>query len=87
MRAVFLFAAAVRSSSGPRPLAPAGARPPAGLGRGAPRQAHAHAEAVLEPTLASIDLNPILAMPEGQGAYALDAVIELNAGEARADGH
>lgn len=37
--------------------------------------------------LASIDLNPVLAMPEGQGAYALDAVIELNAGEARADGH
>ncbi len=27
--------------------------------------------------LISIDLNPVLAMPEGQGAYALDAVIEL----------
>ena len=27
--------------------------------------------------LLSIDLNPVLAMPEGQGAYALDAVIEL----------
>lgn len=27
--------------------------------------------------LMSIDLNPVLAMPEGQGAYALDAVIEL----------
>ncbi|EPX77101.1 acetate--CoA ligase family protein [Litoreibacter arenae] len=30
--------------------------------------------------LLSIDLNPVLAMPQGQGAYALDAVIELNEG-------
>ena len=29
------------------------------------------------PRLRSIDLNPVLAMPEGQGAYAVDAVIEL----------
>ncbi|MFV0386069.1 acetate--CoA ligase family protein [Paracoccus sp. (in: a-proteobacteria)] len=29
--------------------------------------------------LVSIDLNPVLAMPEGQGAFALDAVIELDA--------
>lgn len=28
--------------------------------------------------LLSVDLNPVLAMPQGQGAYALDAVIELN---------
>ena len=27
--------------------------------------------------LQSIDLNPVLAMPQGQGAYAVDAVIEL----------
>ena len=27
--------------------------------------------------LISIDLNPLVALPEGQGAYALDAVIEL----------
>ncbi|MBT0958281.1 acetate--CoA ligase family protein [Alphaproteobacteria bacterium KMM 3653] len=27
--------------------------------------------------LTSVDLNPVLAMPKGQGAYALDAVIEL----------
>jgi acetate---CoA ligase (ADP-forming) len=27
--------------------------------------------------LVSVDLNPVLAMPEGQGAFALDAVIEL----------
>lgn len=37
--------------------------------------------------LVSIDLNPVLAMPEGQGAYALDAVIELSAQEVAADGH
>ncbi|QCO57741.1 acetate--CoA ligase family protein (plasmid) [Pseudorhodobacter turbinis] len=36
--------------------------------------------------LTSIDLNPVLAMPEGQGAYALDAVIEI-AQEGAADGH
>ena len=29
------------------------------------------------PRLASIDLNPVLAMPAGEGAYAVDAVIEL----------
>ncbi|CTQ31262.1 acetate--CoA ligase family protein [Jannaschia rubra] len=33
------------------------------------------------PRLRSVDLNPVLAMPEGQGAFALDAVIELD-GEA-----
>jgi acyl-CoA synthetase (NDP forming) len=29
------------------------------------------------PRLVSVDLNPVLAMPEGQGAYAVDAVIEI----------
>ncbi|WP_460483765.1 acetate--CoA ligase family protein, partial [Cupriavidus yeoncheonensis] len=29
------------------------------------------------PRLQSIDLNPVIAMPEGQGAYAVDAVIDL----------
>jgi len=29
------------------------------------------------PRLQSIDLNPVLAMPKGQGAYAVDAVIEV----------
>lgn len=29
------------------------------------------------PGLQSIDLNPVFAMPEGQGAYAADAIIEL----------
>ena len=29
------------------------------------------------PRLQSIDLNPVLAMPDGEGAYAVDAVLEL----------
>ena len=29
------------------------------------------------PRLQSIDLNPVFAMPDGEGAYAVDAVIEL----------
>ena len=32
------------------------------------------------PRLQSIDLNPVLAMPQGQGAYAVDAVIEVTQG-------
>ncbi len=31
------------------------------------------------PTLAGIDLNPVFAMPAGQGAFAADAVIEITA--------
>ena len=30
------------------------------------------------PTLSSIDLNPVFAMPQGQGAFAADAVITVN---------
>lgn len=37
--------------------------------------------------LVSIDLNPVLAMPDGQGAFALDAVIELDRPEDEAHGH
>ena len=29
------------------------------------------------PRLASIDLNPVFAMPEGHGAFAVDAVVEV----------
>ena len=32
------------------------------------------------PRLQSVDLNPVLAMPQGQGAYAVDAVIEVTQG-------
>jgi hypothetical protein len=31
------------------------------------------------PRLVSIDVNPMLVLPEGQGCYAADAVIELAA--------
>ena len=34
-------------------------------------------------TLQSVDLNPVIVMPEGEGAYAVDAVIEIGGG----DGH
>ncbi|WP_417839561.1 acetate--CoA ligase family protein [Tritonibacter scottomollicae] len=37
--------------------------------------------------LVSVDLNPVLALPEGQGAFALDAVIELDRQEAAVHGH
>ena len=33
--------------------------------------------AAADQRLIGIDLNPVLAMPIGQGAYAVDAVIEL----------
>jgi hypothetical protein len=29
------------------------------------------------PRLLSIDLNPVFAMPEGEGAFAADAVVEV----------
>jgi acetate---CoA ligase (ADP-forming) len=31
------------------------------------------------PRLASVDLNPVFAMPEGEGAFAADAVVEITA--------
>jgi acyl-CoA synthetase (NDP forming) len=35
------------------------------------------------PRLASIDLNPVFAMPEGHGAFAVDAVIEVDQADLR----
>ena len=32
-------------------------------------------------TLQSIDLNPVLALPEGQGAFALDALVQTRTAE------
>jgi len=32
------------------------------------------------PRLRAVDLNPVFAMPDGEGAYAADAVIELGGG-------
>ncbi|MFS4437773.1 acetate--CoA ligase family protein [Paracoccaceae bacterium GXU_MW_L88] len=37
--------------------------------------------------LTSIDLNPVLAMPNGEGVFALDAVIEIDATQGDSDGH
>ncbi len=37
------------------------------------------------PRLRSIDLNPVLALPQGQGAFALDAVVEIF--DPEAEGH
>jgi acyl-CoA synthetase (NDP forming) len=37
------------------------------------------------PRLRSIDLNPVFAMPEGHGAFAADAVIEIMSGETAHD--
>ncbi len=39
------------------------------------------------PRLVSVDLNPVLAMPQGEGAFCADAVIELAAPTAREDHH
>lgn len=37
------------------------------------------------PRLASVDLNPVLVMPEGEGAYAVDAVVEIDGGPGAGD--
>jgi len=53
-------------------------RPPADVGALAEMLSRLSAFAVAAgPTLASIDLNPVFAMPAGQGAFAADAVIEI----------
>ena len=34
-------------------------------------------DGLLAPKSVAIDLNPVIAMPRGEGAFALDAVIEV----------
>ena len=34
-----------------------------------------------DPALRSVDLNPVFALPAGEGAFAADAVIEIDAAE------
>jgi acetate---CoA ligase (ADP-forming) len=70
--------AMIRSIKGAPLLLGARGRPPVDI------KALAHMLALLSafahaagPRLASIDLNPVFAMPEGQGAFAADAVIEV----------
>lgn len=68
----------IRSIRGAPVLLGARGRPPCDIpalaGMLATLSAYAHAAG---PRLGSIDLNPVLAMPSGQGAYAADAVIEI----------
>ena len=68
----------IRSIKGAPLLLGARGRKPVGLKALAKMLSQLSAFAVAAgPRLQSIDLNPVLAMPEGQGAYAVDAVIEV----------
>ena len=68
----------IRSIKGAPLLLGARGRPVADIKALAEMLSHLSAFAVAAgPRLQSIDLNPVLAMPQGQGAYAVDAVIEV----------
>ncbi len=68
----------IRSIKGAPLLLGVRGRPVADIKALAEMLSHLSAFAVAAgPRLQSIDLNPVLAMPQGQGAYAVDAVIEV----------
>jgi succinyl-CoA synthetase beta subunit len=68
----------IRSLRGAAILLGARGRPPADIGALAAMLARLSAFAVAAgPRLLSLDLNPVLVLPAGQGAWALDAVIEV----------
>lgn len=68
----------IRSIKGAPLLLGARGRPPVDIGALAGMLSRLSAfAAAAGPRLQSIDLNPVLAMPSGQGAYAVDAVIDL----------
>lgn len=70
--------AMIRSVKGAPLLLGARGRPPVDIKALAAMLAQLSALAVAAgPRLVSIDLNPVLAMPQGQGAFAVDAVIEV----------
>jgi acyl-CoA synthetase (NDP forming) len=70
--------AMIRSIKGAPLLLGARGRPPVDLHALAQMLARLSAFAVAAgPRLQSIDLNPVFAMPEGHGAFAVDAVIEV----------
>ncbi|WP_338664895.1 acetate--CoA ligase family protein [Pararoseomonas sp. SCSIO 73927] len=70
--------AMIRSIRGAPLLLGARGRPPADIPALARMLSRLSAFAVAAgPRLAGIDLNPVLAMPEGRGAFAADAVIEV----------
>lgn len=69
----------IRSVKGAPLLLGARGRPPVDIKALATMLAQLSALAVAAgPRLVSIDLNPVLAMPQGQGAFAVDAVIEVD---------
>jgi acetate---CoA ligase (ADP-forming) len=68
----------IRSIKGAPLLLGARGRPPVDIKALAHMLARLSAfAAAAGPKLASIDLNPVFAMPEGHGAFAADAVIEI----------
>jgi acetate---CoA ligase (ADP-forming) len=68
----------IRSIKGAPLLLGARGRAPADIAALARMLSHLSAFAVAAgPRLQSIDLNPVFAMPQGEGAYAVDAVMEL----------
>jgi acyl-CoA synthetase (NDP forming) len=68
----------IRSIKGAPLLMGARGRKPADINALADMLAHLSAfAAAAGPDLASIDLNPVFAMPDGEGAFAVDAVIEV----------
>ena len=69
----------IRSIKGAPLLLGARGRPVADIGALAQMLSQLSAFAVAAgPRLKAIDLNPVLAMPQGQGAFAVDAVIEVS---------
>src|SRR5204862_6557017 len=72
--------AMIRSIRGVPLLLGARGKPPADIAALAQMLSRLSAFAVAAgPRLQGIDLNPVIALPIGEGAYAVDAVIELNA--------
>ena len=68
----------IRSIKGAPLLLGARGRPPVDIKALAHMLARLSAfAAAAGPRLQSIDLNPVFAMPEGQGAFAVDAVVEV----------
>jgi len=72
----------IRSIKGAPLLLGARGKPPADIPALARMLSRLSAFAVAAgPTLQSIDLNPVFAMPAGEGAFAADAVIEIRRGD------
>jgi acetate---CoA ligase (ADP-forming) len=68
----------IRSIRGAPLLQGARGRPPADIAALARMLSRLSAFAVAAgPRLQGIDLNPVIVLPEGQGAFAVDAVIEI----------